>query len=152
MSSDTYVQFDPNIGNFPALRAAGEYGPGREHEATVEIAEFLPDASKHDNEYRRRPAFDKESKQGPYCYFRFRVISEEFGLVTIDHHESIAPNSGSKALQFVKDAGVEVDEGGGFNPQALQGLELGMIRVGEPRHADDGRVFTGRVLEVAAKG
>jgi len=136
------VKIDKRASSYPVLEHGGMYGPGLQHEADVELTQFECPAEK-------MPAYDRDGERGPYAYFGLVVITSDGERVFVDHWESIAPGSGSKALVHLKNAGVAVSEDGEFDDSDVAPRKLGGIQVADARPSKDGsRLYNGKLLAI----
>ena len=139
------INISPDAALSPFLKHGGEYGHGRVHEAEVELIKVEFPAEKG-------PGYDRESKDdkaAPYFYFLFRVDHPEMGSVLVNEWQPSQPGSGSKALQYISSIAPEcVDlESGDVDIDSLAPRPCA-IEVKGPREGNDGRWWTGNVINV----
>ena len=138
------VEFHPDAQKRPYLRG-GQYGPGMPHQAECEVTDYQFPADE-------TPGWDVENKENveDWAFIRIRVNSDEFGMITIFHHEPISADSGSKLGNWLVGMGIPV-EGETFRHDAdlVVGTKCG-IEVGDPRQDknDAEKFYTGRLLQV----
>ena len=133
------VELNPDAEKRSFLRG-GQYGPGMPHPADCEVTDYQFPADE-------APRWDKNGSAEDYAFIRILVRSEEFGAVTLFHHEPIKAYSGSKLGQWLTNLDVPV-EGEGFRHDTDQvvGRKCG-VEVGDPREWE-GKMYTGRLLDI----
>lgn len=136
------VRINPKSKEWPYLKVGGKYGPGAEHSAEVTVTEFVPQVEVGDG-----PGFDRDCEKADYCFFNFQVKSQEFGLSFVRTHQPIDESSGSKALEFISNLGIHVDEDGNFDDTGIVGTKC-VVEVKEPRQGKDGKWWNGDVVGV----
>ena len=128
----------------PFLPYGGQYGSGLEHEAECEVFQFDMNV-----EPGQGPGFDKDCKRTTYCLFVFRVKHED-QLVFVRHFEPTGPNTGSRAIKWLKALGAEMTEtpDGDYvlDDSGVVGSKCGIV-VKEPTQRD-GVDYTGRLTDV----
>lgn len=136
-------QIDTTAKDFPVLRSAGEYGPGRTHEADCEIVEFEIPALEG-------PGYDRNCERDQYAFFKVRVASEEFGTVMLFHHEKIGSNTGSKAQPWLSALG-HCSVSGKIEDQDVPGTKCG-VEVTDPRQDknDQDKFWNGNIRNIFA--
>lgn len=138
------VKLNPDAQKRIFLRG-GQYGPGMSHPAECEITDYQFPADE-------TPRWDKENKENPedWAFIRIRVNSDEFGSVTIFHHEPIASYSGSKLGNWLLGIGVPC-EGEGFQHDTDQvvGRKCG-VEMADPRtDGNDSSIqYTGKMIQM----
>jgi hypothetical protein len=133
------VEIHPDAQKRSYLRG-GQYGPGMTHPADCEVTEYQFPADE-------APRWDKAGKAEDYAFLRIRVNSEEFGSVTIFHHEPIKEFSGSKLGEWLVSLGVPVEgETLRHDTDQVPGRKCG-VEVSDPREWE-GRWFTGKLINV----
>ena len=139
------VEFSPDAQKY-AFLVSGQYGPGMAHEAGCEVIEYQFPAEE-------TPPWDTKGKEKAedFAHLRIRVNSDEFGSVVIRHWEPIKAFSGSKLSDWLVSLGVPV-EGETFRHDTDQvpGRKCG-IEVGDARQGNDGRWWTGKLLNVMGR-
>ena len=134
------VQLHPDAQKRSYLRG-GQYGPGLSHEASCEITDYQFPADEP-------PRYQPDTPREDWAFIRVRVNSEEFGSVTIFHHEPISEYSGSKLGPWLIGIGVPC-EGEGFQHDDMQvvGRKCG-VEVSDPREdkQEAGKFYTGRLI------
>jgi len=144
-----HVKINPEASKFPYLPTAGIY-PGQDHEdcECELIAYEYPATSADQGGLGAGPGYDRDgSRDGPYAAFRFRVKSDEFGIVTVTQWESNKSNTGSRHQEFLTALGVQLDAEGGFDPDTVAPRKCS-IEVGDPREDKEGRWYTGRIRTI----
>lgn len=137
-----YVEFNPDAEKRAYLKVAGKYGPGLEHPADCEVSAYEMPSTEN-------PAYDTEGKRGPYAMLNIRVASEEFGLCFVRHFEPIGSFAGSRMPRWLGNLGVPMGPAPTYRhrPGDVIGHKCG-VEVGDPRNSNDGRSFTGRLMDV----
>ncbi len=135
-------RIDPESAKRPILPRAGLYGSGAENEADVVIQDFVFQVT----DPQQMPAYDREGKEGPYCLFVFRV-KHDGQLHTLRAYQSLAAESGSQALAWIKAVGVPVSDTGDYDDKDVIGKKC-ILDVGAPRTLPDGSKRTGNVRRV----
>lgn len=133
------VEIHPDAQKRSYLRG-GQYGPGMAHPADCEVTDYQFPADE-------APRWDKNGKAEDYAFLRIRVMSEEFGGVTIFHHEPIKEFSGSKLGEWLVSLGVPV-EGQSFQHDTDQvvGRKCG-VEVADPKEWE-GKMYTGKLIQI----
>ena len=133
------VELNPDAQKRSYLRG-GQYGPGMAHPADCEVTDYQFPADE-------APRWDKNGKAEDYAFLRILVRSEEFGAVTIFHHEPITDYSGSKLGDWLISLGVPC-EGETFRHDTDQvvGRKCG-VEVADPREWE-GKMYTGKLINV----
>jgi len=134
------VSIDPKSADRPYLKLGGEYGAGRNNGGEVECVAFEYPAE-------AGPGYDRESRDDTYCQFTFTVKHPDFGFVSLRHWEGTKEGSGSRALEFIRNLGVEVGDQGEFDDSQVAPRKCA-IEVRDPRQGNDGRWWTGNVSNV----
>jgi hypothetical protein len=144
------INISKNVTRRPMLTTAGEYGPGRQHEAEVVWFDFEFPATE-DN----APGYDRDLER-IHAFFLFKVTPHGQQSVFVRHWEEVKENSGSKIIRFLQNLGVGVtetpdgeeftfddDEVKSMIPKQIAGIE-----VGDTRPAKNGNVYPSKVFNV----
>jgi hypothetical protein len=138
------VRINPKSKDYALLQAGGKYGPGAEHSAEVVCREFKGQVDPGDG-----PGYDPQCDRNQYCKFVFAVDSVEYGQVFVRDWQPLEANSGSRALEYLVNLGVPVDDEGNFDDEYVVGSKC-VLEVGDPVESKKtpGRWFTGNVKGV----
>ena len=149
----TVLEIDPKSKDFAYLPKAGKYGPGTPNPAEVVFYDFRIIPQGHPPEKGRKPGFDPECKDDSYAHFHFQVKSEQHGIVNLHEFQRTAPNTGSKALDWLRQMGVAVNDKGQFKVDGLTPRSGLIIEVTDPRpdKKDKSKVYSGNVINVWQK-
>ena len=132
----------PKSQDRPVLASAGLYGPGAEFEAEVVVQDYVGEVT----EAKQMPAFDREGADWPYCMFVFRV-KHNGQLYTLRSYQSLAEESGSNAIPWLKALGVSVSDDGEYDDREVIGKKC-ILDVKAPRTGKDGTRYTGDIKRV----
>ena len=140
------VNIDPKVLERPVL-AEGQYGPGLQFNADVELTGFECPAEE------KLPAYDPDGARGPYAYFGFKVAKADGKTLWPEEWVEIGEGSGRKIQDFLAAAGVELtdDGNGGFRfatedvaPRKLNGIQMAAPRASKTT----GTMFNGKVVAI----
>ena len=136
------VQLHPDAAKSAYLRG-GQYGPGLAHEASCEITDYQFPALES-------PRYAPETPREDWAFLRIRVNSDEFGSVTIFHHEPIGSYQRSKLGGWLTGLGVPC-EGLTFrhDDEQIVGRKCG-VEVLDPRKDknEENVFYTGKLIGV----
>lgn len=143
------VNINPASQKGPYLRQGGWYGPGQSFEADVEVTAFEAQV-----EPGNGPGYDRDCEKSQYCQFTIKIVEPD-QVVYIYHHEPTDANTRSKALKFIAQLGIEIDEKGNFEVDDDGAPIVGTkcaLNVLEPRpdKNDETVFYTGRLVDLAA--
>ena len=124
------VTIDPDSGKFPEIRRGGKYGPSCPNPAECTIAGYVHPSDANDE---NTPAwvFEKYGKDGGAHKFVFKIVEPD-QTVYHQQYEPAGKNTKSRALAFVKGAGVPTDVNGSFDTEALVGKKV-ILEFSEPK-------------------
>ena len=130
------VTIKPKAENRPVLEG-GQYGPGLQNDAKVELTEF--EAPDENGMLERMPAYDRDGERGPYCRFNVKVEYNGSTFFVTDWREFT-----NRLKNDLRNCGVDVIDqtDGTFTFDDAQvapggGRELGGIDLKAPRQAKD---------------
>lgn len=137
------VEINPNARKYAYLEEGGDYGPGMEHEAEVEVTDYQ-------NPAKEAPPYIRDSRPEDFAFFRFRVRRPGGPTVGLRHWEPIGEYTGSNLGSILVNLGVPVEDPDGIcrhDTDQVVGRACG-LRMGDPRQGADGTWFSGRVFDV----
>ena len=145
------VSVKPTNDPTPYIEEGGQYGPGLQHEADVELVEFeSPQAESGPNMLDRMPAYDREGTKGNVYYrFNFTVITPEKGKRFVTEWV----DSSRKLKGWLQALGVPVQqdgEGFTFDDGDVAPRKVGGLDIKPPRQDknDPDRFFTGGIRQI----
>jgi len=145
------VTIKPKADNRPVLEG-GQYGPGLQYDAKVELTEF--EAPGPDGMLERMPGYDKDGTKDEAPYYRFNVKVEYNGSTYFVTDWRSATN---RLKNDLRNCGVEViDQADGtftFDDTQVAPRDLGGFEVKAPRAAKDDpeRRFAGGIKGFISK-
>jgi len=135
-----HVNVDPKNEPKPYLEEGGTYGPGLDHEAVIEVTEFVSPNEEgmlvSERGFDVMPGYDREGAKGTYWYWNFKVTTDEGRIVFLRAH-----TQESKLKKWLLCAGVPISENEdgtfSFDPDDVAPRELkGGIDVKDPRFSE----------------
>jgi len=146
------VRVKPTNDPTPYIRDGGQYGPGLQHEADVELLEFeSPKAESGPDMLDRMPAFDREGTKGDLYYrFNFQIVTDNGAKYFVTEWVT----STRKLEKWLQALGVPVakdDEGYlQFDDQDVAPRKVGGIDIKPPRQDknDPDRFYTGGIRQL----
>jgi hypothetical protein len=122
----------------------GQFGPGLQYDADVELTQFQYPAAE-----KNLPGYDRSNERGPYGFFLFRITLPDGDSALVRMHT----DNLDKMRAVLTGAGVEIavhDDGVGFgfDPDQVAPRKVGGVEIKEPREGNDGNTYTGDVIRV----
>ena len=154
-------RIDPESQNFPYLRG-GTYGRGCDKDCKAQLTGLVLSArdERSRNPDFEGPGYDKTCERDDYTLFEFLVPYEPEGIISLkgsnrgEWHAHSA-NSGSKAIPWLVNLGVQVASNGEIDESTLPTLPMEVgLEIGDPRpdKKDPNRKFTGYVRRIFQVG
>ena len=144
------VVIKPIAEDFGVLEA-GQYGPGLQNEATVELTEF--EAPNGDGLLDRMPGFDRDGERGPYYRFNVKVTLASGGTQWVTDWRKPTNQFKSDLRNCGVDVADNADGTFAFDPETVAPRELGGVEVKAPRQDknDDTKRWPGNIKGFIAK-
>lgn len=141
------VQVSPKASARPYLPHAGVYGWGQMHDMEAVLTKIEAPS-------KTGPGWDYECKKDSYVEFTIKVVHPEMGLVFVKDHQPMGDNSGSKALQYLRDLAPElVSEEGEFDPELFGPIDCNIEvtdAVEDRRVGKEGLMYSGNIRNIAS--
>lgn len=139
------VNVNPRDEKRPMLEQAGQYGPGLQYPADVELTRF--DSPNAEGLLDFMPAYDREGNDGPYWHLNIKVTLTNGRVVFVRNWQR------SRQLRKTLDVmGIPVTDNPdgtySFDDAQVAPRKLGGVDVKAPREAPDGRQFAGEVKAI----